>query len=99
MQSIIQVLKFNELRSGEKNGRKWEMQDCECLLLKDDGTVDQVGVLTLPRDLVEKRKLGQLPEGTYTASFALKADTSREGGRRIVAVLTGLVPVPARKAS
>ena len=91
MQSILQILKLNEPRSGEKNGRKWEMQDCECLLLKESGEVDQVGVLMIPKDM-----MGKVQPGTYMGSFALRADTSREGQRRIQAVLTGLNPLPPK---
>lgn len=92
MQSIIQILKLNEARSGEKNGRKWEMQDAECLLLNEDGSVNQVGVLMLPKDL-----LGKVNPGTFMGTFALRADTSREGQRRINAILTGLQPIDPRK--
>jgi hypothetical protein len=94
MQSIIQILKLNEARSGEKNGRPWQMQDAECLLLNEDGTVNQVGVLMLPKDL-----MGKVQPGTYMGSFALRADTSREGQRRINAILTGLNPMPPAKAA
>ncbi|MFY7928795.1 MAG: hypothetical protein ACOVS5_07975 [Oligoflexus sp.] len=92
MQSIIQILKLNDARSGEKNGRKWEMQDAECLLLNEDGTVNQVGVLMLPKDL-----MGKVQPGTFMGTFALRADTSREGQRRINAILTGLQPIDQRK--
>jgi hypothetical protein len=94
MQSIIQILKLNEVRSGEKNGRKWEMQDAEALLLNDDGSVNQVGVLMLPKDLT-----GKATPGTFIGTFALRADTSREGQRRINAVLTGLQPYTPAKPS
>jgi len=86
MQSLLQILKVNEKRSGEKNGRKWEMQDCECILLTDAGEPDQVGVLMLPKDLV-----GNVTPGRYTGAFALKADLMT---KRIEARLTSLVAVP-----
>jgi hypothetical protein len=89
--SIVQILKVNEKRSGEKNGRRWEMQDAECALLNEKGDVEQVGVLVLPKDLTDKT----VP-GIYSGAFALKADTSREGQRRINAVLTGLTPLPPK---
>ena len=85
MQSILQILKLNDPRSGEKNGRAWTMQDAECLILKEDGSCDQVGVLMIPKDL-----MGKVSPGVFLGSFALRADTSREGQRRIQAVLTGL---------
>lgn len=84
MQSILQILKVNEARRGEKDGRKWEMQDAECCLLDDAGQVQAVGVLSLPRDLVDK-----VSTGVYVGSFALKAGYQ---DRRIGAVLTGLQP-------
>lgn len=89
MQSIIQVLKVNDVRSGtsKKTGQPWEMQDAECLLLKETGEVDQVGVLDIPKGLREHVKPGH-----FTASFALRR--SMMSGK-IEAVLTGLVPLPA----
>lgn len=86
MKSLLQIVKVNELRSGSKDGRAWEMQDCEAILLNDDGTPAQVGVLQLPKDL-----RGKAQPGTYTGSFSLRANLST---RRIEAVLVGLTPVP-----
>lgn len=83
--ALIQIIKVNEARSGSKDGRAWEMQDAECLLLDEDGQPSQVGVLMLPKDLRNVTKTG-----TYTGSFALSAGLR---DRRIEAVLTGLVPV------
>lgn len=89
MQSIIQVLKVNDVRTGtsKKTGQPWEMQDAECLLLKDTGDVDQVGVLDIPKGLRE-----QIKPGHFTASFALRRSMMTG---KIEAVLTGLVPLPA----
>jgi len=84
MQSILQILKVNEPRTGQKDGRPWEMQDAECLLLTAEGVVDQVGVLQIPKDL-----RGKVKEGVYMGSFALRPDMR---SRRIEAVLTGLQP-------
>lgn len=94
MQSILQILKVNDARSGtSKEGRPWEMQDCECLLLKDTGEVDQVGVLSLPKDL-----RGKVVPGTYLGSFGLRPSLK---DRRIEAVLVGLQPyaVPKSKST
>lgn len=90
MQAIIQIIKVNEKRTGSKDGRAWEMQDSECILLNDDGTPSQVGVLPIPKELREK---GVNP-GTYTGTFALKADLRT---RRIEAVLTGLAPYATKR--
>lgn len=86
MQSIIQILKVNDLRKGtsQKTGRPYEMQDAECLLLKDTGEVHQVGVLQIPREL-----LGTVTPGHFIGTFALRPDMA---SRRINAVLTGLQP-------
>jgi hypothetical protein len=92
MQSVLQIFKLNDPRSGEKNGRRWEMQDAECAILTADGVVDQVGVLVIPKDM-----MGKVSPGIYLGSFALKANTSREGQRRIEAVLTGLQPYSTKK--
>lgn len=85
MQSILQILKLNEVRTGVKNDRKWEMQEAECLILTEAGEAAEVGVLMIPKNL-----MGKVQPGTYFGSFALRANKSREGGRRIEAVLTGL---------
>lgn len=94
MQSVIQIIKINELKTGVKEGRAWEMQDCECILLDDSGQPREVGVLPIPKAL-----RGQVQVGTYIGSFALRADLRT---RRIEASLTGLqvyevkrVPPPA----
>lgn len=86
MQSILQILKLNEVREGvsQKNGKPYRMQDAECLILKDTGEVDQVGVLQIPRDL-----LGTVNPGVYLGSFALRPNMA---SRRIEAQLTGLQP-------
>lgn len=89
MQSIIQILKVNEPKSGVKEGRPWEMQDAECALLDDDGSLHQVGVLSIPKAL-----RGKVDRGIYTGTFALAADMRT---RKIGAVLTNLTPVPQRK--
>lgn len=84
MQSLLQILKLNEARKGNKNGRDWEMQDAECLLLNDDGTIGQVGVLMIPKDL-----RGKVTAGTFIGSFALRASLT---DRRIEAVIVDLKP-------
>lgn len=89
MQSILQIIKVNEAKTGVKDGRPWEIQDCECILLKEDGSPDQVGVLSLPKDL-----RGKTSPGVYLGSFILRADLR---SRRIEAQLVGLQPYAVRK--
>lgn len=91
--SILQILKVNEPRSGEKNGKPWTMQDAECILLTDDGGVEEVGVLQLPRGLT--KEAAPRP-GTYLGTFALRADWKT---RRIVAELQALQPYSVGKAA
>lgn len=88
MQSILHIIKVNDQRNGvgKESGKPYSLQDCECILLKDDGTPDQVGVLLLPKDLTGKTIPGQ-----YLGSFALRPNLQT---RKIEAVLTGLQPVP-----
>lgn len=90
--SLVQIIVVNDARSGTKDGRQWSMQDAECILLKEDMTPSQVGVLMIPKDLQ-----GKVSPGVYTATFALRPNMA---SRRIEAILTGLTPVPApRKAA
>lgn len=91
MQSIIQIIKVNDKKSGVKDGRSWELQDCECIILKETGEPDQVGVLPLPKDLRDNVKTG-----TYIGTFAMRADLR---SRRIEAVLTGLQPYAVKAPS
>ena len=90
--SIIQILKVNEKRSGNKNGRDWSMQDCECALLADTGELEQVGVLQLPKDMMGD---AAPKAGVYVGAFALRAGMQ---DRKIVAVLTALTPYVVPKA-
>jgi hypothetical protein len=97
MQALIQLIKVNEARSGvgRTSGKPYTMQDAECILLNEDGSPSQVGVLMLPKDLT-----GKVTVGTYMGTFALQASLK---DRRIEAVLTGLQPYavksqPAPKA-
>lgn len=90
MQSLIQILKVNDIRegTGKTSGQPYRMQDCECLLLNEDGSPAEVGVLMLSKDQV-----GKVVPGSYMGQFALRANKGRDGGRRIEAVLTGLQAV------
>lgn len=91
--ALIQIIKVNDKRSGTKDGRAWEMQDAECLLLNEDLTPSQVGVLQLPKNLQGENA----PKpGVYTGAFSLQSDMR---DRRINARLTGLTMVPTRQAS
>jgi hypothetical protein len=90
MQSLIKILKINALKKGtsSRTNKPYEMQDAECLLMNDDGTVGSVGVLQLPKNLMGQH----LPiVGDYTAKFSLQAGML---DRKINAVLVGLTLIP-----
>lgn len=91
MQSILQILKLNDPKTGvsSKTGRPYDMQSAECLLLTDTGAVDQVGVLDVPKHLRDKVTLG-----TFLGSFAMRANMA---SRKIEAVLVDLTPMPPQK--
>lgn len=86
MQSIIQILKLNEPRAWQMEGRSGVSHSAECLLLTSDGGIDQVGVLKIRGDdLIKKAQVG-----IYFGAFAMRANPS---SRQIEAVLTDLQPV------
>lgn len=84
--SVIQIIKVGEVQKKSWEGRNYDVQECECILLNDDGTPEAVGVLRLD----EKMRGDKAPSlGTYTAKFSLKPSPK---DRKIGAVLTGLTP-------
>ena len=90
--STIQILKV-EVQHSKKldpNTQKpYESTIARTALLNDDGELETVGRLRVPRDLVELAKVG-----TYRATFALSVPDYGEFKGDVVSVLTGLVPVP-----
>jgi hypothetical protein len=88
LSSLLRIIVVNEERSDTKEGRAWAMQDAECILMNDDGSPKQVGVLQLPKEI---RAKGAVKPGDYTGSFALRPDLRT---RRIEAVLVDLTPLP-----
>lgn len=95
MTSLIQILKVGVVQDKKWEGRDYQTQECECILLSQDGEMESVGVLRLS----EEFRKNPPSKGTYQAVFSLIASTK---DRRIGAVVTGLTPVPAtalRRAS
>jgi hypothetical protein len=91
MQSLIQILKLNEPRPWNMDGKSGLSHSAECLLLNDDGTISQVGVLKIKGDdLIKKAQVG-----VYSGSFAMRANPA---SRVIEAVLTDLTPIPSKAA-
>lgn len=87
MQSILQILLVHPAEQKTYEGRSYTTQSAECVILNDDGTPAEVGVLPVPESLREVVKAG-----FFIGRFALRASKRRDGGRRIEAVLTGLEP-------
>jgi hypothetical protein len=92
MQSLVQILAVGPVLNKEFEGRPYKIQECECVMLNDDGSAASVGVLRLS----DAMKGDNAPKpGTYSASFAMRA---RPKDRRIEALLTGLVSVKSPAA-
>ena len=88
MTSLIQILKVGDVKDKSWEGRAYQSQECECVLLTPDGEMDSVGVLRLSEDFRKSPPV----KGTYSAVFSLVASPK---DRRIGAVVTGLTPVPS----
>lgn len=89
--SVIQILKTGLETPKQWEGRSYTVQECECLLLNEDGSVECVGVLRLS----DKFKGDAAPKpGTYAAGFSLVASPK---DRKIGAMVTSLTPVPPRR--
>jgi hypothetical protein len=91
MQSILEILLVTvKAGNAKKTGQPYSISEAHCVLRNDDGTPGAVGVLVVPKILEAVAK-----PGLFTASFGLQAASYGEQQGRIVAVLTGLTPVPA----
>lgn len=90
--STIQILKVSTELSRKLNpdtGKPYETLVARTALINDDGELETVGRLRVPRDLVDQVKVG-----TFRASFALRVPDYGQDKGDVVSVLTGLVPVP-----
>lgn len=95
--SILQVLKVEQVPSKKLDpatGKPYVSHYARGILLNESGEVNTVGRLRVPRDLVEKLKVG-----TFTASFALGVPDYGDNKGDIVAQLTDLTPVPGKQAA
>lgn len=90
MQSILEILVVTvKAGNAKKTGQPYSISEAHCILKNDDGTPGAVGVLVVPKALE-----AVAVRGTYTANFALQAASYGEQQGRIVAVLSGLTPLP-----
>lgn len=85
--SLIQIIKVGPVQDKTFEGRSYQVQEAECILMNDDGTPESVGVLRLDEKMRGQNAPGV---GTYSAKFSLKPSPK---DRKIGAVLTGLTPV------
>ncbi|WP_432727574.1 hypothetical protein [Variovorax sp. W6] len=90
--SLIQIIKVGPVQDKTFENRPYQIQECECILINDDGTPEAVGVLRLG-DQMRGDKAPTV--GTYSAKFSLKPSPK---DRKIGAVLTGLTPVGKQPA-
>ena len=92
--SKIQILKVGQVQDKSYEGRSYQIQEAECVMLNDDGSVEGVAVLRLG----EKMRGENAPKpGFFTAAFTLRANPK---DRRLEASLAGLTPFEvARKGS
>lgn len=92
--SKIQILKVGPLTPKTYEGRSYEIQEAECVMLNDDGSVEGVAVLRLG----ESMRGDKAPKpGFFTAAFSLRANPK---DRRLEASLAGLTafnPAPAKQ--
>ena len=89
--STIQILKINPVASGVsvKTGKPWERHTAEAMLLNDDGSIEVVGKLNIPKDL-----RGSIKEGIYRASFSFYVPGMGDSKGEISTTLVGLMAVP-----
>lgn len=95
--STIQILKLETKFSRKLNpetNKPFESLEARVALLDDDGVLETVGRLRVPRTLTDVVKLG-----TFRASFALTVPDYGENKGDVVSVLTGLMPMAPARAS
>lgn len=91
MQTILEILLVNTKTGvGKKTNQPYSISEAHCVLRDETGKAGAVGVLTVPKGM----EASAVP-GIYTASFAIEAPTYGDNQGKVIAVLKGLVPVPA----
>jgi hypothetical protein len=86
--SKIQILVVHAPQDKKWEGREYQIQEAECVMLNDDGTPQGVAVLRLSEEM---RKSPPKP-GLFTAAFTLRANPK---DRRLEAALASLTPFEA----
>jgi len=86
MRKVLQIIKVNEPRAWSIEGNSGVSHSAECILLNEDGSVEQVGVLKMRGEEIIKKGV----VGTFAATFEMRANP---GNRVIEAQLVDLVPI------
>lgn len=84
--SKIQILVVGPVQDKKWEGREYQIQEAECVMLNDDGTPQGVAVLRLGETM---RGANAPKPGLFTAAFTLRANPK---DRRLEASLAGLTP-------
>ncbi len=95
--STIQILKVSEELSKKLNpdtGKPYVSHIARTALINDDGELETVGRLRVPRELVDVAKVG-----VFRAGFALRVPDYGADKGDVVAVLTSLTPVPPARTA
>lgn len=87
--SKIQILVVGPVQDKTWEGRAYQIQEAECVMLNDDGSPQGVAVLRLAETM---RGINAPKPGLFTASFTLRANPK---DRRLEASLAGLTPFEA----
>jgi len=86
MPSYIQILKVGEVQDKAFEGRAYQVQEAECVLLDENGETDCIGVLRFS----EAFRKNPPARGVYVPVFSMVASPK---DRKIGSVITGLTPV------
>lgn len=95
--STIQILKIETQQTKRINpetGKPNEFRVARTALIDDDGQIETVGRLRIPKALDELVKVG-----TFRASFALQVPDYGDNKGDVVSVLVGLVPVTSTRST
>lgn len=95
--STIQILKVTEELSKKLNpdtGKPYVSHIARTALINNNGELETVGRLRVPRDLVDVATVG-----TFRAGFALRVPDYGPDKGDVVSVLTSLTPLPPQRSA
>jgi hypothetical protein len=93
MHTVLEILVINTKEgTAKKTGQPYKIMEAHCVLRDMAGKAGSVGVLTIPKALEAVAK-----QGLFTASFTLDAPTYGPDQGKVIAALSGLVPIDAKQ--